>query len=205
MTTRKPTPTPTRARALVHMHRMLATSAAALAVGDTACHRGDRNAPETSDAAFGPPAVEDASMTVPPVGTFPVNDAPEDGGTTTKLVVQPRDHGYAVVDPMPRPAYCPAVHKLIKGTAKRVGADVVVTLGNAGGKNKFRYTGQAPSLYSGTLVKHTVDARGSAVVTVQPGPSDVSFSVRATCDDGALVSVNATVNVSSLTVVVNVY
>lgn len=183
MTTKKEgPPSRVRARAVIHMQRMLATSAAAMAFGETACHRG----PKTTDAgpdgtAFGPPAADAQTPTVLTTDTPDAN-----------LVSLERDHGYAVVDPMPRPAHCPDVAQHMKATAAKAGENVVVRIDNAGGYSGFKFDkAQRLITYSGTYVKHSVDASGTMIVTVKPGADgSASLSMKGNCNKG-LVTINA--------------
>jgi hypothetical protein len=169
-----------RARALIHMQRLLATSAAAMAVSETACHTGSKTNDAGSDAtAFGPPAVDvDASVASSVIN----NDAPD-----ANVVVSERNHGYAVVDPMPRPAHCPDVAAHMKATAAKSGDNIVLRVNNAGGFSNFKYDkDQKPVVYGGTYVKHSLEASGTMVVTVKPNGTDyASVSLKGTCSKGA--------------------
>jgi hypothetical protein len=168
-----------RTRALIHMQRMLATSAAAIAVGDTACHTGNKTNDAGSDAtAFGPPAIDGVDAAVAVIN----NDTPD-----ANVVVSERNHGYAVVDPMPRPAHCPDVAAHMKATASKSGDNIVVRVDNAGGFSNFKYDKtQKLLVYGGTYVKHSLEANGTMVVTLKPDATgSASVSLKGTCSKGA--------------------
>jgi hypothetical protein len=169
-----------RARALMHMQRMLATSAAAMAVTETACHTGRKSNDAGSDATvFGPPTLDGVDAAVAVVN----NDVPD-----ANVIVSERHHGYAVVDPMPRPAHCPDVAEHMKATAAKSGEDVVVRVNNAGGYSGFKYDRtQKPLVYGGTYVKHSLEASGTMVVTFKPSaPGNVSVSLKGACSKGGV-------------------
>jgi hypothetical protein len=161
------------------MQRMLATSAAAMAVSETACHRDGKTSDAGSDAtAFGPPAIDGVDAATA-VGN---NDAPD-----ANVVVSERHHGYAVVDPMPRPAHCPDVAAHMKATAAKSGDDIVLRVNNAGGFSNFKYDKvQKPLVYGGTYVKHSLEASGTMVVTLRPDATGyASVSLKGSCSKGA--------------------
>lgn len=178
------------------MQRMVATSAAAMAVGETGCHRGDKSGDAGTDAvAFGPPASGDGSAPV-------VVASPPDAGN---VVVPERHHGYAVVDPMPRPAHCPTLQSYIKGTAKRAAGGIVITLTSAGGREGFKYVSSTPTVFAGRLAKNSIDGNGNALVTVVPdaGADTVIVSVRGTCGTEGPVTISATVVLPEMSVTIH--
>lgn len=163
-----------RTRALVHMQALLAVAAT-----ESACHTKDKTTDAGSDAtAFGPPS---ADAGAPVFNGDPLAADPD------ASVVSERNHGYAVVDPMPRPAHCPDVAEKIKATATKSGEEVVLRLSNAGGYSGFKYEKtQIPTVYNGTYVKHSLDASGTMVITMKLSANTSNVSVKGTCNKGAV-------------------
>lgn len=189
-----------RARALVHMQRLIATSAA-VAAANEACHP-KAQLSEGDAVPFGPPKAPDASDT--PVAdaadAAPVVAVPDANTTTTG-----RDHGYMVVDPVPRPAHCPNIAPKIHGKVARAGKNLVVTLSPADGRPDFTYVvGQTPTAYGGKIISAKIDT-ASAVVTVAPVSADyLSISVKGHCDKG-FVTISAGIDSAQLSVSMSEY
>jgi len=119
-----------------------------------------------------------------------------DGGTTSSDLPD-ADLGYAVVDPMPTPAYCPGVGKLISAKAKMVDEGgilhVVVTFSTIKSRPDFKYVNDSnATAWNGTALstKHGPDG---TVVKVRLDPTtadagsnrpDLRVSVHSTCNAG---------------------
>jgi hypothetical protein len=99
--------------------------------------------------------------------------------------------GYAVVDPMPPPAHCPGIAQTLAPTAAFEAGDagalvLAMRLPLPKDRADFKYVDDAPAyVYGCKVVSHAVEAEGTTTrVTVDPGVTSVSVSVKTTCNQG---------------------
>lgn len=169
-----------RGRTIAHMQRLLATATAA------------------ATAAASVAAVAGTGAAVAACGkTTKRPDESKGKSSGNPGEPPPPPTGYAVVDPMPPPAHCAGVAKMVRATAKfvKAGNDVVLVahFPKPVGRSDYTYSGTAASVYGGEVL--STDAKPDAVtVTVKPeaGVRNVNITVKGNCDAGPS-SVMATV------------
>jgi hypothetical protein len=167
---------PPRARTLAHMQRLLATAAAVSVAGSLSCGKESK----TTQGGCNKPKEVNANA---PDGGDVANDTPDANGM-----------GYAVVDPMPMPAYCRGIDALIHASAKVVeqpngATHVIVTFPLPKDRADFKYVSDAPVVgYGGSVVKSEHKADGLVVTMkadVASNPSSyMTVSVKGTCNQG---------------------
>lgn len=164
-----------RARTLAHMQRLVATAASmGVATGVAGCGKETKR----RDPDPVPQPVASETATVPPVLTAEppptVNPIPPTG--------------YAVVDPVPRPAHCPDVAAAMtsKATFGKNGALTLEVHGPA--RPDFRWVRDAKPVVYGGSVKSFSFSNADAVVEIAPtgGVQVASVSLRAFCSKGPI-------------------
>lgn len=159
-----------RARTVAHMQRLLATAAAlgvttgaaALEIG---CGKTTKVPGEEGDGKDG--------KTTPPKPTDTANTS-----------------GYAVVDPMPPPAHCAGVAKLVRATAKfakQANGDIhlEVRFPNPVGRDDFKYNGKAATSYGGAVVS-SAQKPDAVTVIIKPdaNATNATITVKGNCNAG---------------------
>lgn len=151
--TAKPARPSARQRTVSHMHRLLAAATVVTVASSASCGKERKGGTESKGC-----------------GGSKTDPATDGGGETTAQV--DADLGYAVVDPMPTPAYCPGVGKLISAKAKMVEEagvlHVVITFSPIKSRPDFKYVSDSnATAWNGTAIttKHGPD--GTVVVTVR--------------------------------------
>jgi hypothetical protein len=156
-----------RARTMAHMQRLIATAAAlGVTTGASALELGcgkTTKVPGESDDAGGTGA------------------KPPDTGNTS---------GYAVVDPMPPPAHCAGVAKLVRASAKFVKQAngelyLEVRFPNPVGRDDFKYNNKVATSYGGT-VSSTAQKPDAVFVVVKPdaNATNATITVKGNCNAG---------------------
>jgi hypothetical protein len=192
-----------RGRTLAHLQRLLATAAASGSL--LGCTRGsvapsaDTRDPATTATPTGiPPAAESARIDLPEAGE--ISDVPPAMTAPTSVPPPVPHRGYAVVDPVPYPAACPALAGEIHATAtwSKAGSSpaVDVRLSRVTGGPDVLVYGHSASVIGGTARSTNGGATLRMVVEPVAGTTSIAISIPARCN-GRPVTVDVGLDVSA--------
>jgi hypothetical protein len=174
---------PARRRTLGHMQRLLAAATVVSVASSVSCGK-ERKGAESKGCGGGSGSSSSKK------------DDGDSGLTVTEQEVDSGNVGYAVVDPMPNPAYCPGVGKLISAKAKMHEEGgiphVTVTFSTIKSRPDFKYVqDSSATAWNGTALatKHTPT---ETIVTVRLDPTgpynvdrpDLRVTLHTTCNAG---------------------
>jgi len=164
-----------RSRTLAHMQRMLATATAVAVAGtgSISCGKEVKNG-----------------------GSEKQGCGSKIKGSTSSSSGESSSSGYAVVDPMPTPAFCPGISKIITPSARLSEEGGVLrltlTLSKPTARDDWKYVSDAPvTIMNGTMEKTVVLPDGTITVVAKVDPSlvdsgsvSMNIAVKGTCNQG---------------------